>query len=374
MHTITAKYPKVNIRPINNIKEITLHPFHLVNVNHRRGHSLTQQNAQQQPDPVSNHEIQEALRWLAEKCDWKPILAWDSMMCDVFPANLEPSRTFLPKPDVLSRIQTMVSTLRSLNIPIRLSIGDRQNTCPSSGLDGSLYFGDYKTFIGEGDDKRELLAPTQACFNLTGIAHMVDELTIQYPLDVPGVHGWMRASKRPTDTEKVLLQREMKGWRRFWERYARQFKNLKKLTANVPNDIYNDWGKCEGLRELLSDDRWQMLEVEDQGLDSGFVFPFTTLRYKFGRSRPRMKFVQRVFFRQDDRELAVQPSNPELSDQQREENEIPDEVIADKALGEHRFWPPKPEKEKGEKRKSDANGYVKDEVDTPRPRKKRRRD
>lgn len=94
-------------------------------------------------------------------------------MCDVFPANLEPSRAFLPKADVLTRIQTMVSTLRSLNIPIRLSIGDRTNNCPSSGLDGSLYFGDYKTFVGEDENRHEVLAPTQACFNLTGIAHMV---------------------------------------------------------------------------------------------------------------------------------------------------------------------------------------------------------
>ena len=382
LRTVTDKYPTVNIKPINTLRDITLHPFHLVNVNRRRGHAQ-QPNVPQQPDPVSNQEVQEALRWLAEKCDWRPILAWDSMMCDVFPANLEPSRTFLPKADVLSRIQTMVATLRSLNIPIRLSIGDRTNNCASSGLDGSLYFGDYKTIVGEGENLHEILAPTQASFNLTGIAHMVDELTIQYPVDVPGIHGWLGSSKRPTDAETILLQREMKGWRRFWERYARQFQNLKKLTANVPNDIYTDWGACEGLRDLLSDERWQILEVEEKGGDYGFFgsyFPFSSFRYNFSRRRPRsMKFVQRVFFREDEVPLDIAPLDPEITDQEREEQPIAEDVIADKELGEHRFWPTKPEKKDKSKakRKAGANGAVEgdakdDGEDGKRPSKKRK--
>ncbi|KAF2645292.1 hypothetical protein P280DRAFT_465150 [Massarina eburnea CBS 473.64] len=356
LRTIVRKYPNINIQPIDNLRDITLHPFHLVNVNQRR--AITQQaNSQPQPDPVSNQEIQEALRWLATNCGWKPILAWDSMMCDVFPANLEPNRSFLPKADVLSRIQTMVSTLRSLNIPIRISIGDRANTCPTSGLDGSLYFGDYKTFVGEGEERRELLAPTQACFNLTAIAPLVDELTIQYPVDVPGVHGWLRTSKRPTPAEEVLFRREMIGWRRFWERYASQFKNLKKLTANIPNDIYNDWGKCEGLRDLLSDKRWKMLEIEDQNSHYGFFgsyFPFSSLRYNFARKRPRIKFVQRVFFRQDDAPLNLRVPSPALSVQEREENEIRDSVILGKEFGAHVFWPDRKAKVHDAKRKADV--------------------
>ncbi|KAF1956043.1 hypothetical protein CC80DRAFT_414087 [Byssothecium circinans] len=379
LRTITNKYPNINIRPINNLRDITLHPFHLVNVIQRRG-IVPQPNAQQQPDPVSNQEIQEALRWLATKCGWKPILAWDNMMCDVFPANLESSRSFLPKADVLSRIQTMVSTLRSLNIPIRISIGDRANTLPTSGLDGSLYFGDFKTFVGEGEGRRELLAPTQASFNLTGIAHMVDELTIQYPVDVPGVHGWLRTSKRPTPAEETLLKREMIGWRRFWERYARQFKNLKKLTANVPNDIYDDWGKCQGLRDLLSDDRWDMLEAEERGGDFGFFgsyFPLSSLRYSFARKRPRIKFVQRVFFRQDDGLLNLDTVNPGLTEKEREENAIPDDDILDREFGEHVFWP---EKEKAGKRKAEheVNGEGDGQVDgggeAEHPKKKRKVD
>ncbi|KAF1846767.1 uncharacterized protein K460DRAFT_356398 [Cucurbitaria berberidis CBS 394.84] len=356
LQTISNKYPKINIKPIRNLQNITLHPFHLVNVMQRRHHfgQITQQNNDQaSSDPSSKPEVQEALRWLAQKCDWKPILAWDSMMCDVFPANLEP-RTFLSKPDVLSRIQTMVSTLRGLSIPIRISIGDRTNTCPSSGLDGSLYFGDYKTFIGEDDEKREVLVPTQASFNLTSIASMVDELTIQYPVDVPGVSGWLRAAKRPTPAEKALMQREMVGWRRFWARYASQFKNLKKLTANVPNDIYEDWGKSE-LAGLLVDARWQMLEVEEQGGDYGFFgsyFPFSSssLRYSFSRKRSRTKFAQRVFFRLDDEPLDLSIPNVELCEQEREEKEIIDEQIKDKGILPHRFWLTKDE-EMGGKRK-----------------------
>ncbi|KAG9203920.1 hypothetical protein G6514_002081 [Epicoccum nigrum] len=372
LQTISNKYPNINIKPIRNLENITLHPFHLVNVMQRRQHfgAHNQQNNTPPPaDPCSNAEVQEAIRWLLKKCDWKPVLAWDSMMCDVFPANLEPNRTFLPKPEVLSRVQAMVSTLRGLSIPIRLSIGDRANTSPSSGLDGSLYFGDYKTFIGTGDDKVEQLLPTQAAFNLSPIAHMVDELTIQYPVDVPGVSGYLRPHRRPSPAEKALMDREMTGWRRFWARYAAQFTNLKKLTANVPNDIYDDWAKTE-LPALLADQRWEMLEVSDDRADLGFLgayFPFASWRYGLGRKKGRFKFVQRVFFRLDDKPLHVAPAAAQvldsLSAQEREDAHIADEDITDQDHAGHRFWAPRLElpNEKGElhanaKRKADAAG------------------
>jgi hypothetical protein len=362
LQTISKKYPRINIKPIHTLQNITLHPFHLVNVMQRRNpfaHPPPPNNAQPLIDPVSNEEVQHALRWLAQKCHWKPILAWDSMMCDVFPANLEPGRTFLPKPDVLSRIQTMVAGLRKLNIPIRISIGDRTNTCPSSGLDGSLYFGDFKTFVGEDADKREVLLPTQASFNLTAIADMVDELTIQYPIDVPGVSGWLRAAKRPTPAEKALMQREMIGWRRFWMRYASQFKNLKKLTANVPNEIYEDWGKSE-VADLLADERWQMLEIEDRNGEYGFFgsyFPFSSssLRYISSRKRGRTKFVQRVFFRLDDEPLNRPTVNASIAQLDREDGKITDEHIKDIERPVHRFWPAK-EEERMPKRKREEEG------------------
>jgi hypothetical protein len=372
--TASNRYPNITIKPIRNLENITLHPFHLVNVMQRRlhfGQNTQQNNDQALSDPSLKPEVQEALKWLAQKCEWKPILAWDSMMCDVFPANLEPNRTFLPKPGVLSRIQTMVSTLRSLDIPIRISIGDRTNMCPSSGLDGSLYFGDYKTFVGDDDNKHEVLLPTQAVFSLTPIASMIDELTIQYPVDVPGVSGWLRASKRPTPAEKALMQREMVGWRRFWTRYASQFKNLKKLTANVPSDIYDDWGKGE-LPGLLDDERWQMLEVEEKNgdncgfLNSGLPFASTSssLRYSFAKRRSRTKFVQRVFFRLDDQPLNLTLPNLEISEKEREEREITEDMIKDKDTPTelHRFWTKKVEEEEqegkaaGEKRKRIETG------------------
>jgi hypothetical protein len=365
LQTISNKYPNINIKPIRNLENITLHPFHLVNVMQRRQHfgGHNQQNNTPPPaDPCSNAEVQEAIRWLLKKCDWKPVLAWDSMMCDVFPANLEPNRTFLPKPEVLSRVQAMVSTLRGLNIPIRVSIGDRANTSPSSGLDGSLYFGDFKTFIGTGDDKVEQLLPTQAAFNLSPIAHMVDELTIQYPVDVPGVSGYLRAHRRPSPAEKALMDREMTGWRRFWSRYAPQFTNLKKLTANVPNDIYDDWAKTE-LPALLADKRWEMLEVSDDRADLGFLgayFPFASWRYGLGRKKGCFKFVQRVFFRLDDAPLQAPAVAAHaltgLTAQQREEKHISDADIADQDHAGHRFWAPKPEPLVGEKEEKSANG------------------
>jgi len=383
LQTISKKYPNINIKPIRNLQNIILHPFHLVNVMQRRHHfgqTTHQNNDQALSDPSSKPEVQEALRWLAETCDWKPILAWESMMCDVFPANLEPNRTFLPKQDVLSRIKTMVSTLRSLNIPIRVSIGDRTNMCPSSGLDGSLYFGDYKTFVGENENKREVLLPTQAVFSLTPIACMVDELTIQYPADVPGVSGWLRTAKRPTPAEVALMQREMVGWRRFWTRYASQFKNLKKLTANVPNDIYEDWGKSE-LTKLLDDERWQMLEVEEKQDHNifGNYFPFSSsgsssvLRQNLSRRRTRTRFVQRVFFRLDNEPLDLECLPLGLTEKQREEREITEAEIADRQVSHSRFWSKRDEiiEDRGEKRK---RGDGKDSDGEPGLEKRKRVD
>jgi hypothetical protein len=344
LQTISNKYPDINIKPMRNLENITLHPFHLVNVMQRRQH-FGQNNPHNHPpppvDPCSNAQVQEAIRWLLTKCDWKPILAWDSMMCDVFPANLEPSRTFLAKPEVMRRIRTMVTTLRSLNIPIRLSIGDHTNPAPSSGLDGSLYFGDYKTFTGTGDDKVEQLLPTQASFNLSPIAHLVDELTIQYPLDVPGVSGYMgsNSNRRQSPAEKVLMDREMTGWRRFWARYAAQFTNLKKLTANIPNDIYDDWAKTT-LPLLLDDGRWEMLEIKADAGNMGFLgnfYPYSTWRVGW-RKRGRSRFVQRIFFRRDTAPLALVDPHRGLEEQAREERHIPDSEIAGHDHTGHRFW------------------------------------
>lgn len=386
LRTVITQYPRIRLKPINKPNTVVLQPFHLINVHQRRMHvnGNLQGGVVQHPDPVTNPEIQEALKWLATNWKFKPVLAWDNMMCDVFPANLEPSRTFLTKIDVLSRIHRMVFTLRSLGIPIRISIGDRSNSFPSSGLDGSLYFGDFKTFEGEGNQRRELLLPTQAAFNLSGIASMIDELIIQYPADVPGVHGWLRSTKRPTPAEAILFQREMVGWRRFWHRYARQLVNLKKLTAHIPNDIYDDWGKCQGLRELLSDERWQMLEVEERASDFGVFgscFSLANLCYNFSRKHPRIKFVQRVFFRDDNDVLKLNGPDPRLSEQELEEAQISDANIAFDEAQPHRFWPEKPPKPakkgkgtkgKGEKRKAgggkeengDEDGNQEDDEET----------
>lgn len=369
LQTISKKYPNIKIKPINSLRNITLHPFHLVNVTIRRHHfgqNALQNSQQASTDPTSKPEVQSALRWLAHECDWKPIFVWDTMMCDVFPTNLEQNRTFLPKADVLARIQNMVSTLRTLQIPIRICIGDRANTSPPSSIDGCLYFGDSKGHIGEGENKREVILPAQAIFSLTPIASMVDELTIHYPSDAPGVSGFLRSAKRPTPTEKALMQREMVGWRRFWTRYASQFKNLKKLTTNVPNDIYEDWGKGE-MATLLADQRWQMLEVEEQQeqtfFGSNFPFNVSSARYRFPRSRNRGKFVQRVFFRLDDEPLDLAVPHPGLTPQELEEREITDEEITykedeDGSVTTHRFWVKKEEmmKEEGDaKRKREDN-------------------
>jgi hypothetical protein len=90
LYMIFDKYPQITMKPIRNLRDITLHPFHLVNIMHQRRSIFGRQphTPQPQQNPVSTEVAQKSMRWLAQKCDWKPILSWDSMMCDVFPANL----------------------------------------------------------------------------------------------------------------------------------------------------------------------------------------------------------------------------------------------------------------------------------------------
>jgi hypothetical protein len=158
------------------------------------------------------------------------------------------------------------------------------------------------------------------------------------------------------------MNREMTGWRRFWARYASQFINLKKLTANIPNDIYEDWAKTE-LPLLLADERWEMLEVPENQGDFGFFgryFPFESFRYSFSRKKGRVKFVQRVFFRRDDKPLNLTSPHESLSEQEREERHIPESEIADKDNSGHRFWAPKEETKTGDngEGKADADQKV----------------
>jgi hypothetical protein len=227
----------------------------------------------------------------------------------------------------------MVDMLRSLSIPIRISIGDRTKRFHSTGLDGSLYFGDYKALIGDAEPKQQVLRHTQASFNLMHITAMVDELTIQYPRDVPGISGILRAAQRPTPAETALMRREMIGWRRFWMRYASHFKNLKKLTINVPNDIYADWAQSD-LPNLLSHSSWDVLDADEHSANtsfSGHSYPFES---PYGK-----RFVRKVFFRLSDEALLLLPRHLELSDAQRDDVEIPDHMVQDRPHREHRFWP-----------------------------------
>lgn len=388
--TFTTKYPNIRIQPMCKGKDVVLFPLHLLDVHQPRrpwpappalaalaNQALTQgvhlpflqpqQQQQQQdtetpqPDPMATQEVHDVIQWLVKKCKWKPILVWDPMMCDVFPQNLDPIRPFLPKPDVISKIQGMIQTLRSLDVPIRLSFGDRTHTCSNPGIDGSLFMGDYKCLLGEGDEKHELLAPTQARFNLAGIAPLVDELSIVYQLDMPGVAGWAGLNKPPTEAEKELMRKEMRGWRRFWRRYALLFKNLKKLTVLVPTDIYNDWGRLPYLPELLADERWDVLETDGKlPLALHHWSHFMTLshiQYAIAKKKPRMRFVQKVFFRRDNAELSLGPQG--MPEKMREEYTITDSQIATPPADSkpHRFWRAKtPTKaSNSEKRKVDED-------------------
>jgi hypothetical protein len=353
LSNLINQYSSIKIKPIDIGRDVVLHPLHLVTPHQLRSTGQQVQVQQQQQRGLLSHpDVEAVIRWLAQNCKWKPIIAWDTMMCDVFPENIEsPSLTLLPKPEILSRLKTTFQSLKTLNIPIRLSIGDRRLLLYSgSGLDRSVYFPDYKCFVGEGEDRVQIMAPTQARFNLTGIAHLVDELTIQYALDVPGVAGWGKSSRQVTTRMQELLKRETKGWQRFWARYALRLTNLKKLTAIIPNQIFGDWGKSRHLRKLLEDGSWQMLESDFCSPvpgESGFVEGIH-IKHSLGKRRHRTQFIQRVFFRLDDRELDL--GAPDLTEKELlEENEIAEEsCAADSGAGLHRFWSSKGQKRKAE--------------------------
>jgi hypothetical protein len=69
LQTVSKKYPDINIKPIRSLRNIVLHPFHLVNVMQRRHHfgqNPQQNNDQALSDPSSKPEVQEALKWLAQ--------------------------------------------------------------------------------------------------------------------------------------------------------------------------------------------------------------------------------------------------------------------------------------------------------------------
>lgn len=372
----TMSYPHILIRPIQTQEQATLHPFHLVDSPHHRRqlfpslYPAGNSNALPATDTLLKTEVQEALNWLAQTCNWRPILSWDLMMCDVFPANLESRRNQISKEDIMTRITTLVTTLHNLKIPIRISIGDRTTGCPSSGLDGNLYFGDFKTLVGEGSERHELLLPTQAAFNLTPIAHMIDELTISYSTDVPGVKSnWQRGTKQLSPAEQLLMKREMVGWRRFWFRYGPQLKNLKKLTTNVPNDIYEDWAQTK-LIDLLSDKRWDMLEIEEKSSDSGLFASYFPWRCNSSRARDR-RFVQRVFFRLDDSPLQLTLPHTEWSEAQREEAVVPEEEISDRTAPVHQFWPSKTDETNKKRKQPDDSDAGQSQSDTSKERVKR---
>jgi hypothetical protein len=80
--------------------------------------------------------------------------------------------------------------------------------------------------------------------------------------------------------------------------------------------------------------------VEDAGFFAGYFPPLSSLRYGLARKRPRMRFVQRVFFRQDNAEVVLGGGQVRVTNDEGEERQISDEdikTITDRRP--HRFWP-----------------------------------
>ncbi|KAF2492184.1 hypothetical protein BU16DRAFT_542096 [Lophium mytilinum] len=336
LHTASQE-SHIKVLPTESLRDIILHPFHFVSV-----HRPTRNNQVEYPDCSVDEDMQSALQWMVRTCGFRPIFAWDSLCCDVFPANIDHSTT-KPKADIISGLKTFFETLRQLGIPVRLSIGDRGMTYTNNGLDRSVYFSDYKHHVGEGAERKQVLAASQARFNLSRIAHLVDELIIQYSLDMPGVAGWGKSNRQLSKGEVALVAREMKGWRKFWARYALRLTALKKLTLLIPAGIFEAWSLSKQLAQLLGDESWQVLEldvvsrrIEASGIDG---YMHMVGRYLHKR-HPRMRFLKRSFYRQNDKPLELNAA-PMTEDMLDEENIFAEdgEELADLPKEEaNRFW------------------------------------
>jgi hypothetical protein len=134
------------------------------------------------------------------------------------------------------------------NIPVHVSIGDSRRVCPASELD------------------RSVLHQRLASFNFNAIAPPIDELTIEYLNSFPRASCWSRAYEHNTLAGKDVIQAEMMDWRSFWTDQSPLLKSLKKVTADIPDDVYEDWKKSE-VTVLLTDKCWDIWEIEDGNSD-----------------------------------------------------------------------------------------------------------
>ncbi|KAH7115958.1 hypothetical protein B0J11DRAFT_538833 [Dendryphion nanum] len=363
LHAVIQKYPHINFKPISCHKDMVYEPLNLINLPPRRRFFLSQtlnnqQNGDSQTDPLSNQEVKDMLQLFHEKWAWKPILLWEKLMSDVFPDNLDINQETVTKSDMLSRVHTVIKTLKSLDIPIRLSL----STTPGSGIsrsDSYFMFGDQKYFVGEGEGevKEEVIAPTQARCNLTHVAGLVDELIIHYSFHVHSLSG-MHKTKRAIAAEQKMVEREQRAWLIFWKRYAPQFRNLKKLTVTAPVWIYNDWfDRSADFRMLFADEKWEMLDLdgkttpETNWLEG--VLLFDPYKFNVHKRRPRVSFAQRVLFRLDDKELNLRGSKQ--TEEELENRFINVEALIPKEpLPPHRFRSVKPViNEQPQKRKAE---------------------
>lgn len=273
---------------------------------------------------------------------------WEKLMSDVFPDNLDHYQETVTKSDILTRVQNMVSTLKSLDIPVRLSLSASVANA-GSRYDGHFMFGDHKFFVeeGEGEDavQREVIAASQARCNLSKIAGLVDELIIQYSFQVPNLAGLQRG-KRAIEAENRMMEREKRAWLIFWKRYALKFHNLKKLTVMAPLELYEDWfDRSPDFRELFANDKWQMLDNDGKvSFDhSGFegVLPFTLFKPHSVKRRPRIRFAQRVLFRLNDSPLEFKMDSSAEEDLESPSIDF-EEILPKETLPRHIFSPMKP--------------------------------
>lgn len=354
LQKVKDKYPHINFKPLACHKDLLYEPLNLINIPPRRRFFLSQGNTRLTnpgQDPLSTHEVQSMLRWLCHTMHWKPILIWEKLMSDVFPDNLDAYPETVTRNDIITRVQNMVGTLKSLDIPIRLSLSASAGNA-SSRYDGYFMFGDHKYFVEEGEGenavRKEVIAPSQGRCNLSKIAGLVDELIIQYSFQVPNLAGLQRGT-RVIEAEKRMMEREKRAWLLFWKRYALKFSNLKKLTVMAPLELYDDWfDRSPDFRELFANEKWEMLDK-----DGNIHAP---------KRRPRVRFAQRVLFRLDEEPLRSGEDGSAEEDLESPSIDF-EEILPKEPLSRHRFSPLKPRTpESSHKRRANSlseRGFVK---------------
>lgn len=270
---------RFNLKSYDHLRHTVINPFQFINP------FAQSRTRPENPNVLYGDTCVEVLKWMRDSLAWLPTFTWDPLMFDTFPANITSDlRISHPKNNIIEQVTEMLRGFKSLDLPIRLVMGDRTDYyIHAFGQQRHLFFGPTKTLEGEGLEKREVIKECNSRFNISYIVDIVDELVIEYSCDTPGIFDRRYERNRVlTEHEWQLMCREMAGWRKFWARYAPYLQNLKKLVVMAPKILFDDWAKSKQFQRLVNDESWNIVSDES-------VY-----------TKPRWvpcEFVKRTFFR-----------------------------------------------------------------------------